>query len=106
MTQRMKNNLDYLKVLHKCSPAERKQILKVAKPETVNTICDCIANVVHGNIPINVKQKSKLKKKIKILKSLCDTKKNSSSKKKLLVQHGAGIFSSILGPIIRTIAEL
>ena len=106
MTQRMKKNISYLKFLQQCSPSERKQLLKVARPEAVNTICDCIANVVHGNIPINSAQKSKLKRKVNVLKSLCDPKKKTTSKKKLLVQHGAGIFSSILGPIIKTIAEL
>ena len=106
MTQRMKKNISYLKFLQQCSPSERKQLLKVARPEAVNTICDCIANVVHGNIPINSKQKCQLKKKVNVLKSLCDPKKKSTTKKKLLVQHGAGIFSSILGPIIKAIAEI
>jgi len=106
MTHRMRKNLPILKALHQCSPAEKKQLLKVARPETINTICDCVANVVHGNIPINSKQKGAFRRKIKVLKVLCDPKRKSTSKKRLLVQHGPGIFTSILGPIIKAITEI
>lgn len=104
MTQRMRKNFPMLKALHSCSKSNQKQILKAAKPELIKAVCDCIVNVVYGKVPINTQNKTKLRKKIKVLKELTDPKKPTLRKKKLLVQHGGGILSSILGVVIPTLA--
>ena len=104
MTHRMRKNIHLLKALQECSTAEQKQLLKVAKPELVHAICDCIVNVVHGRVPINNYQKGKLRKKLGAVKKLCNNKTPASKKKKILVQHGSGFLQAILGPVVRSIA--
>ena len=39
MAQRLRKNHDFLKLLTKCTPAQRKAILKVADDALVRTIC-------------------------------------------------------------------
>ena len=81
-----------------------KQVLRAVKPEVVHAICDCIVNVVHGNVPISGYKKSQLRKKVPVLKKLSSKKHPAAKKKKLLIQHGGGFLSSILGPVLKTIA--
>ena len=40
----------------------------------------------------------------KVLRQLSQRKRNSMYRKKLLVQHGAGFLTSILGPVLKTLA--
>jgi hypothetical protein len=104
MTERIKRNIGMLNAIHSCSKEDKKLLLKAAKPDLVKAVCDCVVNVVHGRVPISNQVKGKLRKKIKVLKELTNPRKSTARKKKLLVQHGGGLLSSILGPIIKTIA--
>lgn len=106
MTKRIIKNLELIKALHQCKAAEKKQLLKVARPELVNAVCDCIHNVIQGKVSINDYQKRKLKAKKNILRQLVDRKNKSIKRKKILTQHGAGFLDSILGPVLKTIAGL
>ena len=42
MAQRLRRNHDFLKLLAKCTPAQRKAILKEADDALVKTICECL----------------------------------------------------------------
>ena len=74
MTQRMKRNANMIKALHSCSKNDQKMLLKSAKPDLINAICDCLTNVVYGKIPISSQMKTKLRRKKKVLKELTDPK--------------------------------
>ena len=100
----MKKQYHMLNALNECSPAERKQLLRIARPELIHAICDCIVNVVYGKVPINNYKKCQLKKKVAVLKKLSSSKEPAAKKKKLLIQHGGGFLSTILGPVLKTIA--
>ena len=104
MTKRIVKNLDLLKALNQCNTSEQKQLLKTARPELVNAICDCVHNILQGNIPITQHQKKKLKGRKKVLRQLVLRKNKTARRKNLLVQHGGGFLSSILGPVLKTIA--
>lgn len=106
MTKRIIKNFELIKALDQCNNVEKKQLLKTARPELVNAICDCIHNVLQGKVSISNQQKKKLKLKKKILRQLVDHKNKSSKRKRLLTQHGSGFLSSILGPVIKVIAEV
>ena len=106
MTERVTKNLNLLKALTKCTDVEKKDFVKIARPEVINAICDCILNILNGNVPISSKQKEKLRTKKNILRKLVLKKTNTPKRKKLLVQHGNGILTSILGPAIRALASL
>jgi len=56
----MQRNLNWLKAVHCCSKPEKKQLLKAAKPKAINTICDCIHNILCGNVSLSSSEKKKL----------------------------------------------
>ena len=82
MTHRMKKNIQLLHALNQCSPAEQKQLLKVARPELIHAICDCIINVVHGKVSVSSYQKNKLRKNIGTVRQLCKHNNSAIKKKK------------------------
>ena len=106
MTQRMKRNANMIKALHSCSKNDQKMLLKSAKPDLINAICDCLTNVVYGKIPISSQMKTKLRRKKKVLKELTDPKVTTVRKKNLLVQHGGGIITNALGGIAKFLLGL
>ena len=106
MTKRIVKNLELLKALHQCNKPEQKQLLKTIRPTVVNAICDCIHNVLQGNVSISPNQKKALQSKKNVLRQLVNKKNKSDQRKKLLIQHGSGILNSILGPVLNTLAGL
>ena len=60
MAQPLTKTLDFLRLLVKCTPAQRKTILKVADDALVRSICECILNVLKGTVPVSKPAKEKL----------------------------------------------
>ena len=60
MAQRLRKNHDFLKLLAKCTPAQRKAILKVADDSLVRSICECVLNVLKETVPVSKSIKRKL----------------------------------------------
>lgn len=102
----MQRNLNWLKALHCCSKSEKEQLLKAAKPEAVNAICDCIHNVLRGNVPLAANEKKKLQSKKTILRKLASSNVKAPGRKKILVQHGSGFLNSILGPVLGALGNI
>ena len=88
MVQRLRKNHDFLKLLVKCTPAQRKAILKVADDALVRTICECVLNVLKGTVPVSKPAKKKLLPHKKSLIALAEKSTPLDKKKKLLVQRG------------------
>ena len=106
MSKRMQRNLNWLKALHCCTKSEQKELLRVAKPESINYICDCIQNILQGNVKVNQGQLKQLKKKKKVLRKLVNRKNKAAERKKILVQHGGGFLNTILGPVLGVLGEV
>ena len=60
MAKRLRRNHDFLKLLAKCTPAQRKAILKEADDALVKTICKCVLNVLKETVPVSKPAKRKL----------------------------------------------
>ena len=58
MAQRLRKKHDFLKLLVKCTPAQRKAILKVADDALVRTICECVLNVLKGEKALSPQETS------------------------------------------------
>ena len=83
-----KNHVEYLQLLGKCSPKQRKELLKTSSKEQIDAICECAANAVKLNL--TAQQKKSLNRHSKVLNHLVN-KNSSQSKKKILVQKGEGL---------------
>ena len=106
MAQRRRKNHDFLKLLAKCTPAQRKAILKVAHDTLVRTICECFLNVLEGTVPVSKPAKKKLLLNKKSLIALAKKNIPLHKKKKLLVIHGGNFLSVLLPPVHCVISSI
>ena len=60
-------------------------VLETAEPDQVRAICECIYNIMHGNIPIPEGIKEELARRKQILGDLEDTKVPYKIKKEILL---------------------
>lgn len=97
--KRLKKYAKFLKALHAASPKKRKQMLKQTKDrEFICCVCEIAKNVLKGNVPLSMSQKSKLKRMKGSLRLLA-LKKTPVKKKKKIIQSG-GFLGALLGPIV------
>ena len=104
MAKRFEKNVDYLSVLCKCKDKQRIALIRSADEQLIKAICDCVENVISGNIPIDYKAKKKLAKYKNLLRIL-KSKKKWTSKRKKLVQSG-GFLTALLGPLLGVVGGL
>ncbi len=102
MTHTVKTNASTLTFLCNATPQQRKALLKTADKKLVRCICECVYNILHGNVPLSKKQKNKLIKHKYYLRNLCKKGENLK-KKKIVLQKGAGIIPLILTPILTSL---
>ena len=103
MSKRLKNNVDYLKVLHKSNNKIRSAILQNANKELLLCICECVENILNGNVRITPNQRKQLKKYVTVLRKIRDKGTKLGEKKTILVQKG-GFLGALLAPIITALA--
>ena len=90
----------------KCTPAQRKEILKEADNALVKTICECILNVLKETVSVSKPAKRKLLAHKKSLIALAEKSTPIEKKKKLLVQHGGNFLSVLLPPVLRVLSSI
>ena len=106
MVQRPRKNDDFLKLLAKCTPAQRRAILKVADDALVTTICECILNVLKKTVPVSKPAKRKLLVHKKSLVALAEKSTPLQKKKEILVQLGGNFLSVLLPPVLRVLSSI
>ena len=89
--------------MSKTHPIQQRALLETAEPDQVLAICECIYNIMHGNIPIPQGIKEELIPKKQVLHNLADTKVPYKRKKNLLFQIGGSILGALLHPAISAI---
>ena len=106
MAQRVRKNHDFLKLLVKCTPTQRKAILKVADDALVRTICECILNVLRETVPVSKLTKRKLLAHKKSLIALAEKSTPIERKKKILVQQAGNFLIVLLPPVLRVLSSI
>ena len=106
MSQRLKANVPYLHVLAKGSQTQRNGVLKGAKKDLVECLCECALNILHGNVPLSGEQKRKLRCHKTTLRALGSRKLSLAKKKKKLVNQKGGFISALAGPVLGILGEL
>jgi len=76
----------------------RKGIIMNADKELIYTLCECILNLLNGNINISDEKFNQLKSYKHSFRKILDKKLNLKSKKKLIIQKGG--FLEILLPAV------
>ncbi len=105
MSQTLKHYVPYLCKLHRSSSSARAALLKQhCSPEFVKCICECVKNVLVGNVKLTPEHKRKLKRHKRSLRKLA-LKKTSLKEKKRIVQSG-GFLGALLGPIVKVLGGL
>lgn len=101
--ERLKKHYNFLWLLSKAKTKKKRQeLLDIASAEQIKTICECVKNVMLGNVPgIRKQDIREFKKNREIIRKLISTGKNVTSKKKkeLLMQQG-GFLPALLAPVI------
>ena len=105
MTSRLKKHFHVLKVLQKARPKKRKEILESANKDLVYCLCECIVNVLNGNVPTTAAQKQKIRRHGNTLKEIKHKQTSLKQKKKLFIQRG-GFLPMLLAPIIGIVGGL
>ena len=77
---------------------------KHCNADFVRCICECVKNLLKGNVPLSPAQKKKLSSKKKHLREVV-LKKTSLRKKLKLIQSG-GFLGALLGPIVSVLSGL
>ncbi len=86
MSEQFKKNADYLHVLCRCNKTQRKGIIEGANQELIDTICECVENILDGRINLSPNEYKRLKRYQKELRQLRDKKTSLSQKKEALIQ--------------------
>lgn len=94
--------LSLLKIIFNAKPELRNALLKYADKNLVCALCECVLNIISGNIAIDDKQKKKLSKHKSLLRKI--VKKTKSWKtKRTIIQKGGNFLIPLLAPIIGSI---
>ncbi len=99
MSKRIKKHIKLLKVLKKAKPDERKIVLQTAENGLLFCLCECIKNVLNGNVDLSKARHCELAKHAGVLRKLADRKIPVHTKRNLLVQKG-GFLPALLAPIL------
>jgi hypothetical protein len=105
MSKRLQKNLELLKILRKAKPSQRKAILESADNGLIYCLCECIVNILHGNVRITANRKRELAKHVKVLREIADRKTKVGRKRNLLIQKG-GFLPALLAPVIGIASSL
>ena len=103
--RRFQKHYPDLKKLCKCSPKSRKKFLSNCSDDFIKNLCDCVVNVLKGNIKVSKYHHKKLSKKKAILRRLARKSISLKTKRKIFTQHG-GFLGSLLVPIISAVGGL
>ena len=101
---KLKNNLDTLKLLCDCKKKLKNSIIKKGKKDLIQAINECVLNTLNGNIDLDPKDIKKLEKFKYSLRKLIK-KKSIKLKKKILLQEG-GFLQVLLPSAITFIGTL
>jgi hypothetical protein len=83
----------------------KKGIIMNADKELIYTICECILNLLNGNINISTEQYNQLKSYKHLFRKILDRKSKLKTKKKLIIQKG-GFLEILLPAVISGLASI
>ena len=104
VSQRLKKHASDIVYLQKTKSCIRKHLITKADRSLVDCLCECVDDILRGNVPLTKLQKEKLKRYKARLRAL--KKKSVSPKKKKAILQKGGFLGSLLAPIASVVAPL
>ena len=93
---KVRKHKEYLTLLSKAKRVKRRQMLiDLADADEIRGICECVINLLNGNIAIKNKEKNKFKRYKNTLRHIASKSQSTKNKKKILQQQG-GFLSALL----------
>ena len=105
MATRIKKNVHFLKVLHDARPRVRKILLRTANKELIDTVCECIHNILTGKVKVSPETRKKLSRRRAVIDELHCKSTGVKRKRALLAQQG-GFLPALLAPILGIAASV
>ena len=96
---------DLLKVLSHCKPKIRNAILENCENDLIHIICDCVYNVVKGNVPGLTQEKVNKLARHKTSLIKLSKKVPIKEKRKILIQKSGGFLPFLLPLVAPLIAQ-
>ena len=106
MSRRIKTHAVLLKTLAHCTPKQRKALLKTADKGLIDAICECIVNVLHGNIKLSPSHKRSLSKHKNHLRKLSDRRTSLRERKRLLNQRGGFLLPMLMRLVVPAVGAI
>ena len=104
MSDRMKRYLPVLKRIRRMGEKAKRQYVRKCDKEFVNCVSECAKNVIKGNVPLNKRQMTNLRRKRNDLRTL-SKKKTSLRTKRKIIQKG-GFLTALLPPVLAVLGSL
>jgi hypothetical protein len=104
MSQRIRQYYPLLRAVNSLPEPLRRRAVHVCDRKTIDCICECVKNILKGNVPLTARQKVKLRRERNNLRLLALRNTSLSTKKKIL-QKG-GFLSAILGPALSVLGSI
>ena len=82
MSKNIKKNLPTLIALHCSSKAQKTELLKHLKPDTIKAICECTINIINRNIKVSDQEKRKINRNRDKIRELVNPKTSQKKRKK------------------------
>ena len=100
----MKRYLPVLKRIRRMGEKAKRQYVRKCDKEFVNCVSECAKNVIKGNVPLNDRQMTNLRRKRNDLRAL-SKKKTSLRAKRKIIQKG-GLLTALLPPVLAVLGSL
>jgi hypothetical protein len=103
--------IQFYQSLNKLKPTELKHIISHLNDDGINSICECVYNIIYTDLKFSKQKKKLLKRHItnnccmKNIKIITNSKDNISKKRKALLQEGKGI-GFILSSLIPILTKI
>ena len=105
MTDRLRRNVDFLRMLAKGNSTKRKRLLACAHKDLIQCISECALNVLKGNVKLSSVDLKRIKRHRKLVRTLAEKKTALKKKRELLIQKGGGL-PALLIPILTLVSTL
>jgi IS30 family transposase len=104
MSNCLKNNLPFLKLLKDTESEEQRQgLLETATPSQIRSLTEICHHTLYGYLNFNKASRQKLRKNKKLLRKVASPSRTFKSKRRFVSQSGGGIFSVLLPILLSTV---